>query len=209
MKYKFTHKEQLNTAIWSGGTTTQLAIYPEDAQYDKHNFLWRISTATIETEESTFTRLPGINRIIMVLDGNMLLRHEGHDKLYMEPFRQKEFKGNWLTKSFGQATDFNVMMQESCKAYVEVITIDPQVSLETMVFSLSDKNNYNNIVEAFYFIIPANISLTCYNELINARYGDILMLQKERNENDLTAIKFFNPLATHSHIIRSCIYFND
>lgn len=53
-------KEQQKTSTWSGGTTTQLAIYPEDADYGKRNFTWRLSSATVEAEESVFTSLPGI-----------------------------------------------------------------------------------------------------------------------------------------------------
>jgi len=61
---KLITKEQQKTSKWSGGTTTQLAIYPEDADYGKRNFTWRLSTATVEAAESVFTSLPGIDRII-------------------------------------------------------------------------------------------------------------------------------------------------
>lgn len=59
----------LITNNWSGGTTTQLAIYPKDAEYKKRNFLFRISTATVETKESEFTKLPGVSR-------KLILKHE-------------------------------------------------------------------------------------------------------------------------------------
>jgi environmental stress-induced protein Ves len=54
---------------WSGGITTQLAIYPKDANYKKQNFQFRISTATVEIEESVFTKLPGVSRKLMILNG--------------------------------------------------------------------------------------------------------------------------------------------
>jgi len=66
MSYEFEliKKEQLQVLKWSGGTTTQLAIFPKDAVYDERNFKWRLSTASVEVSESVFTKLPNIKRII-------------------------------------------------------------------------------------------------------------------------------------------------
>ena len=38
------------TTEWSGGTTTQLAISPERAAYGDREFLWRLSSATVELD---------------------------------------------------------------------------------------------------------------------------------------------------------------
>lgn len=62
-------KSAQTTSNWSGGTTTQLFIYPPEASYAARNFLFRISTATVETETSTFTDLTGFNRILLLLNG--------------------------------------------------------------------------------------------------------------------------------------------
>ena len=35
---------------WSGGTTTELAIAPAGADYGARDFLWRVSSATVELE---------------------------------------------------------------------------------------------------------------------------------------------------------------
>ncbi len=48
-----THNQQ-KISTWSGGTTTELFIYPEVAEYSERNFDFRISTATVEVEESNF-----------------------------------------------------------------------------------------------------------------------------------------------------------
>ena len=34
-------------SVWSGGTTTQIAIAPEGARYAERDFLWRVSSATV------------------------------------------------------------------------------------------------------------------------------------------------------------------
>ena len=45
-------------SVWSDGTTTQLLIAPEGAHYAARDFLWRVSSATVELDESDFTPLP-------------------------------------------------------------------------------------------------------------------------------------------------------
>lgn len=107
--YKITRKEELEVAYWSGGTTRQLAIWPEDAVYSERNFIWRISSARVESEESEFTHLPGVTRCLMVLEGELYLSHEGHYDTVLERFGQDNFDGGWKTSSRGMVTDFNLM----------------------------------------------------------------------------------------------------
>lgn len=98
---------------WSGGTTTQLCIFPASADYKKMDFDFRISTATIETETSTFTALPGVSRILMVLDGVLELHHRDQHSTILHPFETDSFSGEWETTSHGKATDFNLMIRRA------------------------------------------------------------------------------------------------
>ncbi|MDO7205115.1 HutD family protein [Paraclostridium bifermentans] len=77
-KIKIVKEQGQKINKWSGGITNQLYIYPENSSYENRNFKWRISSATVEAEESEFTKLPNIQRKIMVLDGGLLLRHQNH-----------------------------------------------------------------------------------------------------------------------------------
>ena len=43
---------------WSGGTTTQVGIAPAGAVYASRDFMWRVSSATVDLEVSDFTALP-------------------------------------------------------------------------------------------------------------------------------------------------------
>ena len=69
--YIITKKEALKTNTWAGGTTTQLAIFPTEAEYTKFNFDFRISYATVEIPASTFTFMPGVTRHLTILKGNL------------------------------------------------------------------------------------------------------------------------------------------
>ncbi|MBQ7491244.1 MAG: HutD family protein [Clostridia bacterium] len=96
---------------WSGGVTTQLAICPPEAIYANRDFLWRVSSARVETETSDFTLLPDYDRLIAPLEGGMTLWHDGGDPVELAPFAVHAFSGASSTRSAGKCTDFNLMLQ--------------------------------------------------------------------------------------------------
>jgi environmental stress-induced protein Ves len=101
------------TTIWSGGTTAQLFIYPEDTVFAERNFDFRISTATIDVEESDFTPLPIYNRLLAVLEGNLDIIHQGKYSKKLQKFENDRFNGSWQTSSKGKARDFNVIYNDN------------------------------------------------------------------------------------------------
>ena len=100
------------TTAWSGGTTTQLAIEPAGARYADRDFLWRISSAKVELEESDFTALPDYRRFISTLRGDMTLSHNGGPELKLRPGDIHCFDGGDRTHSWGRCTDFNLMLRK-------------------------------------------------------------------------------------------------
>ncbi|MBK0403373.1 HutD family protein [Adhaeribacter sp. BT258] len=100
-----------NTINWASGTSTEIFIYPPDGSFADRNFLFRISTATVEAEESTFTFFEGITRHLMILKGELELIHEGRYTKYLKPYEQDTFSGEWCTRSKGKVTDFNLMLK--------------------------------------------------------------------------------------------------
>ena len=100
------------TTRWSGGSTTQLAIAPEGAVYADRDFLWRISSATVELDESDFTPLPDYRRLISTVQGDMTLSHNGDASLTLHPGDVHTFDGGDATHSAGRCTDFNLMLRK-------------------------------------------------------------------------------------------------
>lgn len=98
-------------ALWSGGATLQLAIAPEGARYADRDFLWRVSSATVELEESVFTPLPDYERLITPLRGEMSLSHNGGEPVALAPYQVHRFSGGSETRSRGRCTDFNLMLR--------------------------------------------------------------------------------------------------
>lgn len=97
---------------WSGGTTTQIAIFPPAASYGERDFLWRVSSAVVEDEQSVFTPLPDYDRRLMLLEGSLLLRHNGGAAFRLDPYQPHAFDGGAATESAGRCRDFNLMLRK-------------------------------------------------------------------------------------------------
>ena len=138
MKVFITRKQELTTSRWSGGTATQLAIYPHGTTLQERNFLFRISTARVEAETSTFTRLPGVRRVIMILDGQLELKHVGHYSKTLQKYETDVFSGDWETISRGKVTDFNLMTTGEATGTIEWVKIYKD---KPIMFPFSDEGN--------------------------------------------------------------------
>lgn len=124
MKIKHLTPKDYQVANWSGGKTTQIYIYPEEALYSKRNFLFRLSSATVEEEYSTFTKLEKVERELILLEGEMRLIHKGRGEKQLKPYDKHRFSGEWETVSYGKATDFNLMIKAPMKGEMHVISIE-------------------------------------------------------------------------------------
>lgn len=117
-------KRDYAVSQWSGGTTTQIAIYPPNALYADRDFLWRLSSATVDLEESDFTPLGDYQRYITVLEGSMTLTHDGGSPLTLTAGRIHEFDGGSQTHSVGRCTDFNLMLRKGkCRGALRAIPL--------------------------------------------------------------------------------------
>lgn len=113
--------EEHTTTNWAGGKTTQLYIYPPQAQFVKRDFDFRISTATVEVGESDFTPLPGYERILLILDGELELTHNEQKPLTLPVYTPHHFLGSWNTHAKGNVRDFNVIYKPGLQVEVNVL----------------------------------------------------------------------------------------
>ena len=114
--------ENFKSGQWSGGTTHEIAIYPDGADYLERDFIWRLSTADSDQDESSFTKLPDFDRILMVLEGNVVLAHGDQRSVDLGPLEQDTFDGAVKTKCFGNLKrDYNLIMRKGCQGRMEVI----------------------------------------------------------------------------------------
>jgi environmental stress-induced protein Ves len=173
MQHRILTSENLTPALWSGGKTTQLFIYPETAEYQKRNFKFRLSTSTVETEKSEFTLLPGLSRKLMVLEGNVTLFHEGHYSKELSRFDTDEFDGGWRTTSIGKCTDFNLMTSGNTTGKLSPVLIEKE---QSAILCIEENRDW-----LFIYVYSGKTGIELNKKIIVITKGDLLIL------NNLTA----------------------
>ncbi len=148
MEYRITKKKEIESSKWVGGETTQLAIFPEDASYLDREFTWRLSTATCNVDEASFSKLPDHDRILLVLEGEVVLAHEDVRVAKLGKLEQDSFDGGYRTRSFGKITDYNLMVRKGNKGTMTVMELSPEN--EKLVVETSD--DLPMMTEAFYCV---------------------------------------------------------
>ncbi len=179
MKTTILTPNHFQTSQWSGGSTTQLYIFPPNATYAARNFELRISTAKVEAEESTFTALPGIDRKLMILEGAITITHEGQYSRHLKPFEVDEFSGDWKTTAIGTCTDFNVMT--TGKQQSELYHIAKEASSS---YTLKPKTACKNL---FLYTTSGTIHLQLVDENYVLETGNLMVI-----ENDYVSSIYIN-----------------
>lgn len=183
--------DMIKTSNWAGGTTTELFIWPMDAEYQKRNFDIRLSTATIDIESSNFTKLPGIHRILMVLEGKISLLFNGDKNIMLKPWESAEFEGEWTTTSKGTGKDVNLMIANSWKANMEHIAIkESPVTIEQVedmkIIYCTDGDAQMSFEKESKFLNRGSV-LCIQKELVNEK---IVLNVAARNQTNLIVCSF-------------------
>lgn len=148
---------EFKTSKWSGGTTTELFIYPHHTDYANRNFMFRLSTATIDLDKSEFTVLKGFQRFICPLQGILNISHDDKNFKALAENEIYAFDGGVKTISTGRCRDFNLMIKNQQQASIE------NISLNTNDF-LKINSAQNEIVWLFSFNNLSEIQITTNNK---------------------------------------------
>jgi len=178
MKIEIIKKNELQTKKWSGGTTTQLAIFPKNSSYEDRTFTFRLSSAKVEVEKSTFTNLNGVSRTIMILDGKLKLNHQNKYTKILNKYEIDKFEGGWTTTSEGRVTDFNLMTTGKCSGELESKFIDKNKLQKITLAAEKDVITYYSCQGSYF------IKLQQKEYLIEA--GDFVMIFKENKQEEIS-----------------------
>ena len=171
---KIIRQAEILPSLWAGGKTTQLFIFPENSSYSDRDFTFRISTATVETESSTFTRLEGVKRSLMVLQGSMDLEHKGQYTKKMEKFEVDNFLGDWESQSYGKVIDFNLMTMGQANGFLESVKLE-----KNSHFLFQNEAYYQSIV---YYVWKGEAKFSCDNKQYTVLEKELVWLQNlEKN----------------------------
>ncbi|ALU27681.1 HutD family protein [Myroides odoratimimus] len=170
MTIELIKKEEIITSVWSGGKTNEYVIYPRDTQYVDKDFIFRISSATIEAVPSEFTRFNGYRRYLSMLEGDLKLYRQGKEEYYTT-HTLFSFGSEEDITSYSLGKDFNLMLHQSIKD--EVVQIS------------SDGVN-TNAVYLFIFALVDSIAVVndvCYSM---QQYDCLLIINEESDDISLT-----------------------
>jgi len=199
-------RDQQQVSIWNGGTTTEIAICPKDAVCSRRDFVWRVSSARVASEESEFTSLPGIWRLIMVLEGDMTLEHEHHHSVRLQPFQQDAFAGDWTTRSRGMARDFNIMLSGACSGRMEAVSVQGQSSLAIPEATVQPRDEGKKAVRIVYGVDGTIVAGAGSDETWKVDAGDALLLTVNHQEAT-NGVRLVNQDNDPIHVVLATIWY--
>ncbi|MTH14431.1 HutD family protein [Flavobacterium sp. LC2016-01] len=141
-------KKSSKASAWSGGLTYEYMIYPKTANYADKDFLFRISSATIEQTPSVFTKFKGYHRYLAMLDNRLDIEINKEKRTY-EKYEITEFNSDDEVTSYTKGIDFNWMVSEKINHHKLIITNNEQhynapiiilFCLQTTVIKINDKS---------------------------------------------------------------------
>ena len=172
LPYWVTRKGEVKKTSWPGGTTSQLFLFPGDADLEKRDFTFRVSTASVDVERSTFTPFEGFDRIIMTIDNDLALSHDGREEITLKKFEPHLFDGGAETRSRGKVRDFNCIMdRKACRGETMAMTLAKGSVLYPR------KGNYGAGLELEIIYCAAGRLTFRYNEIVERLdQGDVLAI---------------------------------
>ena len=169
MTYVHLKPSDYATSTWSGGTTTQIGIAPAGAVYADRDFLWRISSATVDLEVSDFTALPDYDRLIATLEGSIDVTHNGGDVIPLAPYHVHSFDGGWETRSVGRCTDFNLMTRKgACRGELDAVLVTEEAPAQVTL---------QNVTDAIVYCAEGTVQVLLCGETIALQAAESLKLQ--------------------------------
>jgi len=109
-----------------GGVTRELASHPKVASAQDGAWDWRVSIADV-SKAGDFSNFPGMERVITIIDGELLLLTVDGEEHPLEKYRPFRFSGeaaSSATLPTGDIRDLNVIARASAfKGYTSIVEI--------------------------------------------------------------------------------------
>lgn len=198
---KLIKNENYTPTYWSGGMATELITYPEGSSYAERDFLWRLGVAKIDILESTFSALPNVFRYLMVTDGTITLNHNNNYSVTLNQFEKDTFMGDWITKTFGKASVFNLMTKENYRG--ELLYLDIPKNKQK-IFSY-DASYINKLVAICFYSISGSFKTVLNDRTFEVNKHDLLTIDYF-SQSIFSKLTFTNTSNENTKIVISIIY---
>lgn len=190
MNIKIVTADEMKINSWSGGKTTEMFIYPPEASYNRRNFKFRVSSATVDSDFSVFTPLNGVKRYLTVLDGKITLDSDGKSTS-LSPYETICFSGDARTVSRGKCVDFNLMLK-NCEGYMATCVCCKEMQAHV------DRNSYTML-----YCTEAALEISWSGNEYSLPAGNLFIIECSDSESTLSVKS-----GEAARIIRSVAYKN-
>ena len=170
--YRIIRKNEAKKTAWSGGTVSELYIYPENADFRNRDFIFRISTATVDVEKSDFTLFEDYSRIIKTLDNELLLTHNDNEKVALSKYQPHVFYGGDKTTSSGKVNDHNFIMKRGV-CYGDVMGMS--IAKGSVIYPRKGNDPCDEVFEIVY-CAKGRLIFKVNDEEHHIDQGDVLMI---------------------------------
>ncbi|MDX6189796.1 HutD family protein [Flavobacterium sp. Fl-318] len=161
-------KENSKASVWSGGLTYEYLIHPKTAHYADRDFVFRISSATIEQVPSEFTKFKGYYRYLVMLDNDLHIDLNKEKKVYTK-YEIMEFNSDDEVTSYTKGIDFNWMVSE-----------------KTSHHKLKIANSNQNCNAQIVILFSLNTTVITINEKpYDLKPYDLVVIENQKKENIL------------------------
>ena len=185
MKSKIISPDEFIENQWSGGTTTQLVIFPEGSNLADRDFDFRISSATFTSTSSNFSEFNSYQRYLLPLIGKLSVNHENLYSRELDTYELEYFLGSWKTSSTNtlDCKDFNLIVKKGIQCNLSVLSEGmsyiPKKNGKLFLYSLED----------FQICIA-----TDNMQIMNVPANSLLEIQEEDILNKITLKFAINPV---------------
>jgi environmental stress-induced protein Ves len=141
----------------------------------------------------------------MVLEGDITLEHEHHHSVWLRPFQQDAFAGDWMTRSRGMVKDFDIMLSGACTRQMQAVSVQGQSSLaipgETAQTSGKGK-------KAVLVVDGMIVASTGMDETWRINTGDALLLTTD-HQGATRSVRLFNQSNVEAHVVLATIRYEE
>lgn len=121
MVYKVVKTE--NMEIKDESTGLPMLVFPNESNYKTGEFSWLFYEERMEDEEWKLNEFLGYNRLLIAIDGEVILAHEGHRVTRLKPGEVDTVDAGIKTKSFGNFRAYALAMRRGVDAQLEMVKV--------------------------------------------------------------------------------------
>lgn len=193
----FSHYQWMN---WKngGGQTAQIAIFPPSASLERMDFIWRLSTATIQ-KSGPFSTFPGCDRLLAHWKGGAmeLIQKERNESILLKPRSSIHFEGEEVVDCVlreGEASDLGLIYKRDLV----------QARMVVIPFSTKVRSFESSAPTTFYFTLSGSFHVSVYpnEEKHELDLGDALQIQRGQGlMSHEKILALFEPQETKSCLV--------